>query len=52
MRKKIEAAEEKFIPRLPLQAVEKLKRGTTIRSKKKHNRKTDNKEIQEILVEE
>lgn len=32
-----------LIPRLPIEAVEKLKRGTTIKSKKKYNRKKDKK---------
>lgn len=34
---------EYLIPRLPIEAVEKLKRGTTIKSKKKYNRKKDKK---------
>jgi len=32
-----------IIPRLPLEAVEKLKRGVTVDSKKKYNRKRDKK---------
>lgn len=35
-----------IIPRLPLEAVEKLKRGVTIKSKKKYDRKRD-KEVKE-----
>lgn len=37
-----------LIPRLPIEAVEKLRRGATIKSKKKYNRKRDKKAEGEV----